>query len=152
MVEDDPVAKALEKLDWIGKLSKRSFPDGGPKEPEEIRDLLNRIVLDVRAALRLLEGTREEGESDESDGKERLDPYGIGEAAPEVAANTLICVINQATYLLRRQVQRQERDFLEEGGFTERLYRVRKEWRGRQATKPKQVEIRSGEVDSSQGL
>ncbi len=149
MVDDDPVAKALEKLDWIGKLSKRSFPDGGPKEPEEIRDLLNRIVLDVRAALRLLEGTREEGESD---GRERLAPYGIGEAAPEVAANTLICVINQATYLLRRQVQRQERDFLEEGGFTERLYRVRKEWRGRQATKPKQVEIRSGEVDSSQGL
>jgi len=44
---------------------------------------------------------------------------------PEVAANTLICLINQASYLLGRQLERLERQFLEEGGFTERLYRAR---------------------------
>ncbi len=44
---------------------------------------------------------------------------------PEVAANTLLCLINQASYLLGRQRARLERDFLEKGGFTENLYRAR---------------------------
>jgi four helix bundle suffix protein len=37
----------------------------------------------------------------------------------------MICLINQATYLLRRQIESQERAFLQHGGFTERLYRAR---------------------------
>lgn len=53
------------------------------------------------------------------------DPFGITQATPEVAANTLICLINQATFLLRRQIEKQEREFIEEGGFTERLYQTR---------------------------
>jgi four helix bundle suffix protein len=48
---------------------------------------------------------------------------------PEVAANTLICLIHQATYLLRRQLEGLERQFLSEGGFTERLYRERTQQR-----------------------
>lgn len=50
----------------------------------------------------------------------------IRTASAEVAANTMLCLINQASYLLRRQIQRLERDFLEQGGFTERLYGARK--------------------------
>jgi len=69
--------------------------------------------------------------SDKSD-EERLDPYGILTATPETAANTLICLANQSIYLLKRQLERLERDFVEEGGFTERLYRVRSERRRRQ--------------------
>ena len=45
----------------------------------------------------------------------------------EVAANTMICLINQETYLLGRQVARLAADFETQGGFTERLYRVRSE-------------------------
>lgn len=48
---------------------------------------------------------------------------------PEVAANTLLCLINQASFLLARQLARLERDFLREGGFTEKLYRTRKQER-----------------------
>ena len=33
-------------------------------------------------------------------------------------------LINQETFLLRRQLSRLEQEFVEEGGFTERLYRV----------------------------
>ncbi|WP_435548980.1 four helix bundle suffix domain-containing protein [Desulfobacterium sp. N47] len=44
---------------------------------------------------------------------------------PEIAANTLICVIHQANYLLDQQLRVLEKDFLEEGGFTERLYHAR---------------------------
>ena len=43
----------------------------------------------------------------------------------EVAANTMICLINQETYLLGRQVARLAHDFENEGGFTERLYKIR---------------------------
>src|SRR5688500_10130108 len=53
------------------------------------------------------------------------DPYGIRNASRETAANTLICLINQATYLLHRQLEKLERDFLDHGGFTERLYAAR---------------------------
>lgn len=50
---------------------------------------------------------------------------------PEVAANTMICLIHQANYLLDQQLRALEKAFLKEGGFTERLYRVRSERRKR---------------------
>jgi restriction system protein len=57
------------------------------------------------------------------------DPYGIGSAKAETAANTLVCLISQACYLLDRQLQTLQRQFVEQGGFTERLYNVRKSHR-----------------------
>ena len=53
----------------------------------------------------------------------------VAEAAPELAGNAMLCAVNQAVYLLRRQLERQGRDFLEQGGFTERLYQQRREKR-----------------------
>ena len=70
--------------------------------------------------------------SDRSDKSDTSDSYGISTASPEVAANTLICLINQASFLLRRQLQKLEQSFLNEGGFTERLYRERQARRGTQ--------------------
>lgn len=64
--------------------------------------------------------------SDESD---KSDPYRIKETSAEVAANTIICLINQASYLLGRQLKSLEKSFLAEGGFTERMYQARKEKR-----------------------
>jgi restriction system protein len=55
-------------------------------------------------------------------------PY-IEEKTPEVAANTLICLIHQTNYLLDQQLRQLEQQFLEEGGFTEKLYRVRSQVR-----------------------
>ncbi|NCO83918.1 MAG: four helix bundle protein [Nitrospirae bacterium CG_4_10_14_3_um_filter_44_29] len=43
----------------------------------------------------------------------------------EAAANTLICLIHQTNYLLDQQLRALEKEFLEEGGFTERLYSAR---------------------------
>ena len=37
-----------------------------------------------------------------SDKSDPSDPYGLATATPEAAANTLICLINQASYLLGR--------------------------------------------------
>ena len=47
----------------------------------------------------------------------------------EVSANIMLCLIHQATFLLARQMERLEKDFVEKGGFTERLYNYRKEHR-----------------------
>lgn len=69
--------------------------------------------------------------SDKSDSSDRSDPYQILSAPAEVAANTLICLVNQASFLLGRQLQRLEQGFLNEGGFTERLYRMRQDHRGK---------------------
>jgi len=55
----------------------------------------------------------------------------VEEGSPETAANALICLIHQANYLLDRQLRELERRFLEEGGFTERLYGARRESRRR---------------------
>ena len=53
------------------------------------------------------------------------------EASAEIAANTLICLIHQANYLLDQQLRALEKEFLREGGFTEKLYRTRSQMRDR---------------------
>ncbi len=50
---------------------------------------------------------------------------------PEIAANGALALITVACSLLNRQLAGLERAFVQEGGFTERLYRVRAEARGR---------------------
>jgi restriction system protein len=46
---------------------------------------------------------------------------------PEIAANTLICLIHQANYLLDQQLRQLGKQFIEKGGFTEKLYQVRQQ-------------------------
>ncbi|MBM4084389.1 MAG: four helix bundle protein [Planctomycetes bacterium] len=50
----------------------------------------------------------------------------VARAEPELAANAMLCAVNQAVYLLKRQLESQGRAFLEKGGFTENLYSARK--------------------------
>jgi restriction system protein len=125
------VAKAsLEELllDFEDFLRQRNLPQWDKNSPR---------ALAVRKRYRgfpakWFEQSDRSDVSDRSDKTELLDPYGIAEAAPEVAANTLLCLINQAIYLLKRQIEKLEQDFVEEGGFTEKLYRVRTQRRRRQ--------------------
>ena len=49
----------------------------------------------------------------------------IEQGTPEDAANTIICLINQANYLLDRQIKSLEQAFLKEGGIRERMTRAR---------------------------
>ncbi|MDY6952372.1 MAG: four helix bundle suffix domain-containing protein [Thermodesulfobacteriota bacterium] len=125
------VAKAsLEELllDFEDFLRQRKLPQWNKNSPE---------ALAVRKRYRsfpaeLFGQSDLSDRSDASDRPELLDPYGIGDATPEVAANTLLCLVNQAIYLLKRQIEKLERDFVEEGGFTEKLYRARTQRRRRQ--------------------
>jgi len=70
-------------------------------------------------------------QSDSSDRSDKKDSYKSATSSAEEAANTLICLINQASYLLHRQLQSLEQKFLDEGGFTERLYNQRQARRGK---------------------
>lgn len=47
------------------------------------------------------------------------------ESSPKIAANAAICMIHQTNYLLDQQLRALDKAFIEEGGFSERLYRVR---------------------------
>ena len=48
----------------------------------------------------------------------------------ETCANIIICLIHQTNYLLDQQLKALEAEFLDEGGFSERLYRSRRHRRG----------------------
>ena len=51
-------------------------------------------------------------------------------AEPELAGNAMICAVYQATWLLWRQLQGQMRQFEDDGGFSEELFRKRSRKRG----------------------
>lgn len=81
-------------------------------------------------------------QSDRSHPTDRSDntpatPYGpyralVEQHDAETAANTVICLIHQANYLLDRQLQQLERQFIQGGGYTEQLAAARREERSRQ--------------------
>jgi four helix bundle suffix protein len=49
----------------------------------------------------------------------------LSPSSAEIAANGVLSLLNICQYLLRQQMATLERSFVEEGGFTERLYRFR---------------------------
>jgi len=62
-------------------------------------------------------------------------PY-LEQKTAETAANTLICLIRQASYLLDRLLRALAEEFKSSGGFTERLYNSRKNARERGKSQP----------------
>ena len=44
---------------------------------------------------------------------------------PEICANVMICLINITTYLLKKQMETLEKDFINEGGLRERMTKAR---------------------------
>jgi restriction system protein len=53
----------------------------------------------------------------------------LNHADPAVVANAVICLIHQANYLLDQQIAALERQFIQEGGYSERLAAARLEQR-----------------------
>lgn len=82
---------------------------------------------------RRAQAVREVGRTDRSDQSDaaRYAAW-LSHADPAVVANTLICLIHQANYLLDRQIAALERDFIHEGGYSERLAAARLTERARQ--------------------
>jgi restriction system protein len=74
--------------------------------------------------------------TDRSDRTDQTDaaPYApwLEHADPSVAANAMICLIHQANYLLDRQLRGLEEQFIQEGGYSERLHAAQLEARAMQ--------------------
>ncbi len=77
-------------------------------------------------------GNFRERQSDESDRSDKSDYssqamlYSFETLPAEVLANTLLCLINQASFLLWQQMKALEKEFLENGGFSEKMFQARK--------------------------
>ena len=122
------VAKASQEellADYLAFLRQRSLPVWDPDSEPAV--IVRKTRPETLPQLRLLMATIvRDLLSDLSDPSDKNRKAAIKQ---EVAANTMICLINQETFLLGRQITRLATDFEEEGGFTERLYRIRSEKR-----------------------
>ena len=124
------VAKASQEElleDYRSFLRQRTLPIWDPESETAkiIRQARPENLTQLRQLMALLV-------SDLSDKSDKSDKNALKQ---EVAANTMICLINQETYLLARQIARLAADFEKDGGFTERLYRIRSEKRKQPGSK-----------------
>jgi len=85
------------------------------------------------------QAVREVGKHNRTDMSDRTDPsdlfgpysHWLNNENPSVVANTVICLIHQANYLLDKQIAGLERQFITEGGYSERLAAARIAERGK---------------------
>lgn len=132
------------KLDYEDYLRQRGLPQFGPKHPALGRfkakqcATLGDVQCWVKEELALMKkNTDGHGQTRTStDTRKQNDytkpslPVGVspcGSVHPSVlVANAALSLLNLSCYFLDRQIATQAKDFENEGGFTERLYRVRK--------------------------
>ena len=120
----------------VQNIAEGSVASGTSKKTElkltnVARASLEELLLDYEDFLRqrgLLAWEKESRKAELVRGKLQADAFTAEKillCTPEVAANTMLCLVNQASYLLGRQIARLEADFLSEGGFTEKLHAAR---------------------------
>jgi restriction system protein len=120
-------------LDYEDFLRQRSLAQWPKESPEAMR---------VREA-----GRRHEAGPAGTPNALNLYSGWLGSADSGIVANTVICLIHQANYLLDRQLAGLERKFIHEGGYSERLAAERVAQRQRQGTVAK--DDRSDQSDRS---
>ncbi|HET9229579.1 MAG TPA: four helix bundle suffix domain-containing protein [Thermoanaerobaculia bacterium] len=110
------------RLDYEDFLRQRGLPYLPPDHPAMVRfrGLRCSSLKDLRAWVK-----DEHGRA-----RTHTDSHGQPEEVSAWVANAALSLINLACYLLTRQLAAQARAFEREGGFSERLYRVRSQKRG----------------------
>ncbi len=116
------------RLDYEDFLRQRRLPQW-PKEDWRRAELIRRRPADADAVAAWARDVRRRGRSGPSG------QHGLGSTQSikstestyaEISANGVLALIAVACSLLDRQLASLEKAFVNEGGFTERLYRVRK--------------------------
>ncbi|MCU0578525.1 MAG: four helix bundle suffix domain-containing protein, partial [Desulfobacterota bacterium] len=117
------VRGSLEELrrDYKDFLRQRSLPIWGRDDPRR-QDLIDRRCTTMEEVAAWVNEEHDRGQSGQS-GQQRRPTF------PELAANTALVLLAVSCSLLDRQLAAQAKAFETEGGFTERLYRVRCEKR-----------------------
>jgi four helix bundle suffix protein len=106
-------------LDYEDFLRQRGLKQWDKDAPEARR---------VREVGTRTDPTDQSDPTDRSDQKKHYSEW-LDHRDPAVVANALICLIHQANYLLDRQIHGLERQFVEGGGYSERLAAARLEKR-----------------------
>lgn len=112
-------------LDYEDYLRHRHLPQWAPASPEA------RAVREVAKRLRR-DQTDPSAESDLTDQRRwALYARWLEADEPAVRANAIICLIHQANYLLDQQIAALERQFIEQGGYSEQLAAARVAFRAK---------------------
>jgi restriction system protein len=121
-------------LDYEDFLRQRGLPAWSKDDPE---------AREVRAV-----GARRY-RTERTDDKKNYSKW-LEHREPAVVANALICLIHQANYLLDRQIHGLKRQFVEEGGYSERLAAVRLEKRRQETSHRTDLSDPADRSDKSQ--
>lgn len=108
-------------LDYEDFLRQRNFPQWTKDDPQA-------------KAVRELGKQHRSDRSDSADRPEGAYGPWLNHVDPVMVANTLICLIHQANYLLDCQIRALETQFIQGGGYSERLAAARLAERERQET------------------
>ena len=113
------------RLDYEDYLRQRDLPKWAPDHPALKRFKARRCST----LTEFRQWVAEECKNTNPHGQTQTGKAGAGQWVPEVVANGALSLLNLCLYLLRRQLANQADTFEKEGGFTERLYRIRNERR-----------------------
>ena len=126
------------RLDYEDFLRQRGLEIYQPDHPALVRFKAKRCatLADVRKWVKEEHGqtgtsTDRQGRTPKPSVKVSASPCESVPKPEELVANAALSLLNLACYLLDRQLAAQAAAFEKEGGFTERLYRVRSERRSR---------------------
>jgi four helix bundle suffix protein len=123
-------------LDYEDFLRQRGLPAWGKDDPQ---------AREVR-------GVGKENPTDRSDQTNPADASSyacwLNHVDAAIVANTLICLIHQANYLLDRQIAGLEKQFIHEGGYSERLHAARLEERRKSCKNPTDSSDRTDRSDA----
>jgi len=145
------VARAsLEELrgDYEDFLRQRGLEEWPPHQPALVRfrarrcatvEELKAWVEDERKRARTNTDSHGRAQTNPSVGssvKVRARPCAGVPSSAQLVANAALSLLNVCCYLLDRQLDTLAKAFMEEGGFTERLYRLRSQRRNRGPSRP----------------
>jgi four helix bundle suffix protein len=123
------------RLDYEDYLRQRGLAQWAPEHPALMRFKARRCATLAEVKFWVEEERRGQTRTDkDKQGRVNAQKKSVavrespGASVPssaELVANAALSLLNLACYLLDKQLAAQEKAFVEEGGFTERLYRVR---------------------------
>jgi four helix bundle suffix protein len=127
------------KLDYEDFLRQRGMAEWAADDPRR-KALVARRCATADDVARWVKEQAQQGQLDGQNGQDGQHGLDGQQAAVKsvksthaaIAANAALVLIGVACSLLSRQIATLEKSFLEEGGFTERLYRVRSHNRNQQ--------------------
>ena len=119
------------RLDYEDFLRQRNLPLWSGGDPRR-KSLVARRCATAEAVAAWVHEVHGLGGQSGLDGQSGLSTASTPSTYPEIAANAALILLNVACTLLDRQLAALATAFTEEGGFTERLYRIRTQRRKQQ--------------------